>query len=121
MDIHHACLDLSYPKECISSFPWISQSIQSGRLSVPSSELVPPPPRLLSLSRKRLLLLLPLGPRRETHSIVGEGVGGPNSDEGIGTLVLYSILFCNPSTKAELRFLSIILRVLRLEVSVWIS
>jgi hypothetical protein len=120
MDIHHACLDLSYPKECISSFPWISQSIQSVRLSVPSSELVPPP-RLLSLSRKRLLLLLPLGPRRETHSIVGEGVGGPNSDKGIGTLVLYSILFCNPSTKAELRFLSIILRVLRLEVSVWIS
>ncbi len=30
-----------------------------------------------------------LGPRGETHSLAGEGVGGPNSNEGTDTLVLY--------------------------------
>jgi len=29
-----------------------------------------------------------LGPRGETHSLAGEGVGGPNSNEGTDTLVL---------------------------------
>jgi hypothetical protein len=37
-----------------------------------------------------------LGPRKETHHwLSGEGVGGPNSDEGIDTLLLY--LYYNPS------------------------
>ncbi len=31
----------------------------------------------------------PLGPRGETHSLAGEGVGGPNSNEGTDTMVLY--------------------------------
>jgi hypothetical protein len=30
-----------------------------------------------------------LGPRGETHSLAGEGVGEPNSNEGTDTLVLY--------------------------------
>ncbi len=30
-----------------------------------------------------------LGPRGETHSLAGEGVGGPNSNEGTDTPVLY--------------------------------
>ncbi len=58
-------------------------------LSVQSSELGPHP-----LIRKRVLPP-PLGSRGETHSLAGEGVGGPNSDEGTDTLVLYVY---NPST-----------------------
>ncbi len=30
----------------------------------------------------------PLGPRGEIHLLAGEGMGGPNSDEGADTLVL---------------------------------
>ncbi len=52
-------------------------------MSVPSSELGPPPPL-----RKRECLS-PLRSWREPHSVPGEGVGGPNSDEGTETLVLY--------------------------------
>jgi hypothetical protein len=48
--------------------------------------------------RKRVLLPL-LGLRGETHSRAGEGVGGPNSDEGTDTLVLYNLyVYYNPST-----------------------
>ncbi len=43
------------------------------------------PPHLLA--RKRVLLS-PLSPRGETHSLAGEGVGGNNSDDGTDTLVL---------------------------------
>jgi hypothetical protein len=40
--------------------------------------------------RKGLLLLPTLRPRGEgVHSLAGEGVGGPNSDEWTDTLVLY--------------------------------
>jgi hypothetical protein len=38
----------------------------------------------------------PLSPRGETHLLVGEGVGRPNSNEGSDTLVLY--VHYNPST-----------------------
>ncbi len=31
----------------------------------------------------------PLGPKRGTHSLAGEGWGGANSDEGTDSLVLY--------------------------------
>jgi hypothetical protein len=31
----------------------------------------------------------PLDPSEETHSLAGEGLAGPNSDEGTDTLVLY--------------------------------
>jgi len=30
-----------------------------------------------------------MGPMGETHSLAGEGVGGPDSDEGTDTLALY--------------------------------
>jgi hypothetical protein len=48
-----------------------NHSVQSARLSILSSELGPH-----SLIRKRLLLPL-LGPRGETHSLAGEGLGNP--------------------------------------------
>ena len=51
-----------------------SQNVKSARFSAYLPELGPPPP---------------LGPRGETHSLAGEGVGGPNSNEGTDTLVLY--------------------------------
>ncbi len=35
----------------------------------------------------------PLGPRGETHSLGGEGVRGPNSDEGTDSLVLYEYYY----------------------------
>jgi hypothetical protein len=41
----------------------------------------------------------PLGPRGETHWLAGEGVGGPNSNEGTDTLVLY--VYYNPSTACQ--------------------
>ena len=59
-----------------------SQNVKSARLSVYLPELGP-------LIRKRVLLP-PLGPRGETHSLVGEGLEGPNSNEGTDTLVLYA-------------------------------
>jgi hypothetical protein len=34
------------------------------------------------------LLLPPLGPRGQTDSLAGKGVGGPNSEEGTEALVL---------------------------------
>jgi hypothetical protein len=58
-----------------------SQSEQSARLSFQSSKLGPPTPLPSSTP--------PLGPREETHSLVGEEVGGPKSDDGTDTLVLY--------------------------------
>ncbi len=60
---------------------FLLQSIQSARLSVQSSELCP-----------STLLWVQGG----KHSLAGEGVGGPNSDEGTNTLVLY--VYYNPST-----------------------
>ncbi len=62
----------------------VAQSIQSARLYVHSSELGPTTP----LTRKGVLILPLLGRRGETHSLAGEGIGGPNSDEGTDTLVL---------------------------------
>ncbi len=56
--------------------------LYSAKISFQSSDLGPPP-----LTRKGVLLLLPLGPRRETHSLAGEG-WGPNSDKGTDTLIL---------------------------------
>jgi hypothetical protein len=51
----------------------------------------PPPPH-----PPGIVLFPPLDPRGETHSLAGEGVGEPNSDEGTDTLVLYA--YFNPST-----------------------
>jgi hypothetical protein len=67
----------------------LSQRIQSARLSLQSSELAPP---ALPLTRKRVLPppLVPGG--GGTHSLAGEGAGGPNSEEGTDTLLLYSIV-----------------------------
>jgi hypothetical protein len=62
-----------------------SQIIQSARLSVPSSELGPIP---TPLTRKRVLLST-LGSKAGDTPAGGEGVGGPCSDEGADTLVLY--------------------------------
>jgi hypothetical protein len=59
--------------------------IQSTRLSFQSSELDTPTP-----SPPRECALPPFGSKGETHSLAGEGVGGPNSDEGTDTLVLYA-------------------------------
>jgi hypothetical protein len=41
------------------------------------------------LTRKGVLLLPPLVPRQETHSLAGEGLGGSNCDDWKDTLVLY--------------------------------
>jgi hypothetical protein len=65
------------------------KSIQSARLSVQSSELGP-------LTCKRVLLRPLWIQGEDTHSLPGEGVGGPDSDEGTNTLVLYTIY--KPST-----------------------
>ncbi len=46
---------------------------------------VPPPPQPQASAAPPP----PLDPREETHSLAGEGVGGPKSDEGTDTLVLY--------------------------------
>jgi hypothetical protein len=51
------------------------------------------------LTFKRVLLP-PLGPNRETHSLAGEGVGEPNSYKGKDTLVLY--VYYNPSPSLPL-------------------
>ncbi len=54
---------------------------------------VPPPHR-------RVWLPLPQDPSEgETHSLVGKGVGGPNSDEWTESLVLY--VCYNPSTPSS--------------------
>ena len=62
-------------------------------MSVPSSELDPPPPT------PQTKVAPPLAPRTQvggTHSLPGEGVGGPYSDEGTESLVLY--VYYNPFT-----------------------
>ncbi len=67
------------------------QNIQSVRLSVQSSELAP-------LHQQGSVASPPLGPGG-THSVAGEGVVGPNSDERTDTLVplLYDRKEMNPS------------------------
>ncbi len=52
---------------------------------------VPPPPQ-----PQESVAPPPLGPRGETLSLAGEGVGGPNSDDGTATPVLYVHYKCNP-------------------------
>jgi hypothetical protein len=61
-------------------------------MSVPSSELGPSTPSLASKCGS------PPGPKWEggTHSFVGEGVEGPNSDDVTEIVVLY--VYYNPST-----------------------
>ncbi len=75
--------------------PFALQSIQSARFSVQSSELGPP------LTHKRVLPPPPLGLRGRDTLPCGEGGGGPNSDEGTDTLVLY--VYYNPSTLYKIR------------------
>jgi hypothetical protein len=53
---------------------------------------VPPTP----ITCMGVLRLPPFVSRGGTHSFAGEGVGGPNSDNGTHTLVLY--VYYNPST-----------------------
>jgi hypothetical protein len=81
------------------------QSIQSARLSVQSSELGPPTPSPASECCSPFL-----GPRRETNSLAGEEVEGPNPDEGTDTLVLYVYynLSTHKSLKGSLYYASII-------------
>jgi hypothetical protein len=71
----------------LASYRDYRQYTQSTRVSVPSSELGPPPPTQESVS-------LPLYPKggREKHSLAGEGVGGPNSDDW--TESTESMAFC---------------------------
>jgi hypothetical protein len=59
------------------------QSRQSARLSLQSSELGPQPPHSQGECAPPSLRF-----REGTHSLAGGGVGGPNSDEGTGTVVL---------------------------------
>ncbi len=45
------------------------------------------------ITRKKVLLPFPtLGPKGETHSLAGEGMGGLNSDDGTDTPVLAAVL-----------------------------
>jgi hypothetical protein len=67
-----------------------SQSAQSARLSIQAAELGPP-----ARSPARECCSPHLGTGGETDSLAGEGVGGPNADDGTDTLVLYRY---NPST-----------------------
>jgi hypothetical protein len=73
------CIQIADYTECRALFPIVQ---------------IRPPPHPLTL--KGVLLLPPLGPRGETHSLAEEGVGELNSDEGTDTLVLY--VYYNPST-----------------------
>jgi hypothetical protein len=73
---------------------WKSQSIRSARPSVPSSELGPTTPSSASEC------VSPLGPGGSNTRLREEGVGGPNSDEGTGTLVIY--VYPNPFTVVAL-------------------
>jgi hypothetical protein len=52
---------------------------------------VPPPPP----PSKYMCLPPSLGSWRDSHTLAGEGVGGPDSDEGTETLELY--VYYNPS------------------------
>ncbi len=63
---------------------------QSARLSFESSELGPPTPFLLT-------------PFSSKYAPAGVGVGGPNSDEGTDTLVLYMY---KPSTICDLHYVA---------------
>jgi hypothetical protein len=62
-----------------------SQSIQSSWYSVQSSELGPPIPAPAASVAPPLLVQ-----GGATHSLGREGVGGPDSDEGTETLILYA-------------------------------
>jgi hypothetical protein len=74
--------------------PQIPQSIQSARLSLQSSELAPSPP-----DPQASVVLSPCGSGGGTHSLVGEGAGGANSDEGTDTMhCSLGIGYYNPST-----------------------
>ncbi len=74
----------------IQSFFCVTK-LQSARLSIQSSELGPPNP----LTHWRVLLPSPLlWAQGGSFSLVGEG--GPNSDEGTATLVVY-VYYNNPS------------------------
>jgi hypothetical protein len=66
------------------------ESIQSERLSFQWSELDPPPPH------PQANVAAASGPRGETRSLAGEGLGLPSSGEGADTLILY--VYYNPST-----------------------
>jgi hypothetical protein len=72
--------------------------MQTVRFSVQSSEL-----GLLTLSPAyEYCSFPPLGPGGEAHSLAGQGMVGPNSDEGTDTLVLcvyYKLLYiyCFPA------------------------
>ncbi len=101
-----------------------TQSTQSARLSFQPSELGSPhplthhtsgsPPRVRGFLSSRpnwppppppphphesVDHPTPLGPMGETHSLGGEWVGGPDSDEGADTLVL--CVYYNPLTVEE--------------------
>jgi hypothetical protein len=65
------------------SLGWTEHSRQSAKLSLQSIELGPPP-----LTRRRVLHCCPPFGSGRTHLFAGEGVDGPNSDEGTDPVVL---------------------------------
>jgi hypothetical protein len=77
----------------IEQFVHYAQSTQGARLSIQSSESSPP---TYPFNRKRVLLPLSLGPKGETLSLAGKGLGRPNSDDGTATPVLYVHYKYNP-------------------------
>ena len=60
-----------------------SQSRHIARLSLQASKLGSPTPSVAGECS---------GPGGGTHSLAGEGVGGPNSDEGRDAVVLYIVI-----------------------------
>ncbi len=54
----------------------------------------------MAVNKIKRVLLPPLGPRGETHTLVWNGVGGPNSDEVTDILVLF--VYYNSSTVQEI-------------------
>jgi hypothetical protein len=61
-------------------------------MPVPSSELGPP-----TTPSPASECVSPLDPSGESNTLAAKGRGGPNSDEGTETVVLY-VLHCNIST-----------------------
>jgi hypothetical protein len=66
---------------------------QIARHSIQSSALGPPTPSPVRECCSSLM-----GPWGETHSLAGEGVRGPNSDDGTDILAVYVGLLYIPAT-----------------------
>jgi hypothetical protein len=78
-----------YQEKVDSQYGPESQSRQSTRLFLQSSELGPPPAPTPSPASESVPTLWFRG--EGTHSLAGEGVGGPYSDEGTDTVGMYFV------------------------------